>query len=153
MIRNRNYIGADILYPKWISIHRGSRIRGIRALPRPSCPRRAGCQLECSCDLNFMPQQFVDFVADSKSATLVPFLSWTTTTLPLERSKHPRSVTPVEAFVAADWWLEGLFAQPNQDPSKSSNNGRRTPARSRFLSEVGTGAEQGIKGLGQPLFM
>jgi hypothetical protein len=30
VIRDRNYIGADILDPKWISINRGSRISGIR---------------------------------------------------------------------------------------------------------------------------
>jgi hypothetical protein len=51
------------------------------------------------------------------SANLVPFLSWTTITLPLERSKHPRSVTPIEAFVAADCWLEGLFGKLTKTPA------------------------------------
>jgi hypothetical protein len=122
-------------------------VESVPCLDHPA-PAVLGASFSVPVTSTSCPSSLSTLLLTPVSANFVPFLSWTTITLPLERSKHPRSVTPIEAFVAADCWLEGLFTQANKDPSKSSNNGRRAPARPKFISAVGTGAEQAMKGLG-----
>jgi hypothetical protein len=134
-----------------VDIHQNAEVASLESVPCLDDPNPAvlGASFSVPVTSTLCPISLSTLLPTPVSANLAPFLPWTTTTLLWERSKHPRSVTPIEAFVAADCSLEGLFRQANKDPSKSSNTGRRTLVRPRFLSEVGTGTEQALKGLGR----